>query len=67
MKKEYYTEKEKNIYYNNFIITPILWKYKKSKNIFDITYNVYFNNGSYFTNYVSYTLENVKKDLNKYM
>lgn len=67
MKKEYYTEKEKNIYYNNFIITPIVWRYKKSKNIFDITYTIYFKDGSFFTNDMIGTLDQVKKDLNKYM
>lgn len=62
-----FTKKEKTIYYKKFIIQPIGWYYKESKNIFDITYTVYFKeDGSFFTNYISNTLKQVKKDLKSY-
>lgn len=62
-----YTKPDKKIYYNNFIIEPINWYYKDGGLLFDITYNVYFKDGSYFTKYISYTLERIKKDLKKYI
>lgn len=61
-----FTKKEKKLYYKNFIIQQIGWYYKESKNIFDITYTVYFKDGSFFTNYMSATLEQVKEDLKNY-
>lgn len=67
MKKEYYTKTEKNIYYKNFIITPIAWYYKDTGSLFDITYKVYQrDNNIFFSSYIE-TLDQVKKDLNKYM
>ena len=61
-----FTKKEKKLYYKNFIIQPIGWYYKKTKNIFDITYTIYFKDGSFFTNYMNSTLEQVKEDLKNY-
>lgn len=61
-----FTKKEKKIYYKNFIIQPIGWYYKESKNIFDITYTIYFKDGSFFTNFMNSTLEQVKEDLKNY-
>lgn len=61
-----FTKKEKKLYYKNFIIQPIGWYYKESKNIFDITYTIYFKDGSFFTNYMNATLKQVKEDLKNY-
>ena len=63
-----YTKKEKEIFYKDFIIQPIGWYYdKKCKNIFDITYTIYFKDRSFFTNYMIGTLNQVKEDLKKWM
>lgn len=53
------------IEYNNFIIKTEE-HYTKNGVLFDITYTVYFKNGEFFTNYLSHTLEQVKKDLLHY-
>ena len=63
---ETFTKKEKKLYYKNFIIQPIGWYYKESKNIFDITYTIYTEDGSFFTNYMNSTLNQVKEDLKNY-
>ena len=57
-----FLQKKKSFYSKKY---HIINGYKKSKNIFDITYTIYFNDGSFFTNNMIDTLDQVKEDLKK--
>lgn len=62
-----YTKTGNRIPYKNFIIEELEWYYKNNGGLFDITYSIYFkNNNEYFTAYMFGTLEQVKKDLDKW-
>ncbi len=62
-----YTKTGNRIPYKNFIIEELEWRYKDNGGLFDITYSVYFKkNHKYFTCYMFGTLDQVKKDLDKW-
>ena len=52
--------------YKGYTIQEVLWTYKDTGSVFDITYNLYDSVGKFLTNYMESNLEIVKQDIDKF-
>ena len=58
--------KGKKFMYKGYTIQEVLWTYKDTGSVFDITYNLYDSVGEFLTNYMESNLEIVKQDIDKF-
>lgn len=58
--------KGKKIMYKGYTIQEVLWTYKDTGSVFDITYSLYDSVGKFLTNYMESNLEIVKQDIDKF-